>query len=435
MTIYKVVNTHLPYNITGVTMTSLLSLLVVILAITGMSNPLSHSDGDSSIDDVIANLTAAINQLLTRSSRSSCPPCKDGSNPTSPIQLVVSQQLLSNSPTKCNKMIKELTETIATNISRLETRLYNEGIIKILEIVNDLNRSMAKIEDNVDDIKEYVNILQDIHENTTTKKCPPPSLSLPRSCEEIKSRCPDCPSDYYIIADNHDIARQVYCYMEELCNSTAGWMRVAYLNMTDSNEKCPDEFRLYNENGVRACGRPVSSGGSCVGITFPSGNIEYSQVCGKVIGYQVGWTDGAAHTNSSINSHYSDGISLTHGNPRSHIWTFMSGTTDNYLYSNCPCGSKYPRAPPLFVGSDYYCESGMQSQDDPIFGKFYPNDPLWDGHQCGNIETACCQRTGIPWFNKKFSYSTTDYIEMRICLSEGTSDEDCRVGHYEIYVK
>ena len=225
---------------------------------------------------------------------------------------------------------------------------------------------MVKIEDNVDDIKEYVNILQDIHENTTTKKCPPPSLSLPRSCEEIKSRCPDCPSDYYIMADNHGIAHQVYCYMEELCNSTAGWMRVAYLNMTDNCEKCPDEFRLYSENGVRACGRPVSSGGSCAGITFPSGNIEYSQICGKVIGYQVGFPDGAYPSTSSINSHYCDGISLTHGNPRRHIWTF---TTDNYLYSRCPCSMSDPRTPPSFVGSDYYCESG--SPNYPVVGKFY----------------------------------------------------------------
>ena len=46
-------------------MTSFISLLVVILAITSMSNPLSHSDGDSSTDNIIANLTAAINQLLT----------------------------------------------------------------------------------------------------------------------------------------------------------------------------------------------------------------------------------------------------------------------------------------------------------------------------------------------------------------------------------
>ena len=414
-------------------MTSLLSLLVVILAITGMSNPLSHSDGDSNIDDAIANLTAAINQLLTRSSLSSCPPCEDGSNPTSPIQLVVSQQLLSNSPTKCNKMIKELTETIVANMSRLETRLYNEGITKIFEVVSNLNRSMVRLEGNVDDIKEDINILKDIHENTTTEKCPPPSLLLPRSCEDIKRRCPDCPSDYYNIANNHSIPRQVYCYMEELCNSTGGWMRVAYLNMTDSSEKCPDGFRLYSENGVRACGRPVSSGGSCVGKAFPLGNIEYSQVCGKVIGYQVGWTDGAHHTTSSINSHYSDGISLTHGNPRSHIWTFMAGSFDNHSHSSCPCGSIDPKTPPSFVGSDYYCESGCPSY--PVFGKFYPNDPLWDGHQCGSIETACCQRTGIPWFYKKLNYSTTDYIEMRICLDEGTSDEDCPVAHYEIYVK
>ena len=205
-------------------MTSLLSLLVVILAITGMSNPLSHSDGDSNIDDAIANLTAAINQLLTKSSLSSCPPCEDGSNPTSPIQLVVSQQLLSNSHTKCNKMIKELTETIVANISRLETRLYNEGITKIFEVVSNLNRSMVRIEGNVNDIKEDINTLKDIHENTTTIKCPPPSLLLPHSCEEIKRRCPYCLSGYYIVADNRSITHQVYCYMEELCNSTGGWM-------------------------------------------------------------------------------------------------------------------------------------------------------------------------------------------------------------------
>ena len=130
-----------------------------------------------------------------------------------------------------------------------------------------------------------------------------------------------------------------------------------------------------------------------------------------------------------------DGISFTHGNPRNHIWTFIVGTTDSYLYSLCPCGSMHPRPPPSFVGSDYYCESGMQSYNKPIVGKFYTNDPLCDGHQCGSIETACCQNTSILWFLKKFSYSTTDDIEMRICLSEATSDEDCPVAQYEIYVK
>ena len=412
-------------------MTSLLSLLVVILAITGMSNPLSHSDGDSSIDDAIANLTAAINQLLTKSSRSSCPPCEDGSNPTSPIQLVVSQQLLSNSPTKCNKMIKELTETIVANISRLETRLYNEGIIKILEIVNDLNRSMARLEDNIYDIKEDINTLKDIHENTTTEKCPSPSLLLPHSCEEIKKRCLDCPSDYYIIADNHSIARHVYCYMEELCNSTGGWMRVAYLNMTDSSEKCPDGFRLYSENGVRACGRPVSSGSSCAGITFSLGNIEYSQICGKIIGYQFGSPDGPV--GNDINGYYIDGISLTHGSPRKHIWSFISGPFENHHASFCPCGTVGQWSAPSFIGTDYYCESG-----NPKIGwdtKLYTNDLLWDGQGCGYKEGPCCNRSNLPWFHKPLGYFTTDSIEMRLCCDGDTNEEDVPFNLVEIYVK
>ena len=36
-------------------------------------------------------------------------------------------------------------------------------------------------------------------------------------------------------------------------DATEGWMRVAYLNMADSSEKCLDGFRLYSENGVQAC--------------------------------------------------------------------------------------------------------------------------------------------------------------------------------------
>ena len=153
-------------------------------------------------------------------------------------------------------------------------------------------------------------------------------------------------------------------------------MRVAYLNMTDSSEKCPDEFSLYSENGVRACDQPVSSEGSCVGIAFPSGNIEYSQVCGKVIGYQVGWPDAAYYSNKkNIDSNYVDGILLTHGSPRSHIWTFIVGAHENDKWSHCPCASKDSRNPPPFVGNDYYCESGCPTSP-PVVGKFYTNDPL-----------------------------------------------------------
>ena len=54
--------------------------------------------------------------------------------------------------------------------------------------------------------------------------------------------------------------------MEELCDSGGGWIRLAYLDMTDATENCPSGFRLYQSEGVRACGRATSSVGSCVSV-------------------------------------------------------------------------------------------------------------------------------------------------------------------------
>ena len=67
--------------------------------------------------------------------------------------------------------------------------------------------------------------------------------------------------------------------------------------------------------------------------------------------------------------------------------------------------------------------------------KVYSDDSLWDGKGCGSIEVPCCNLPGLPWFHRSFSYTTTDYIEMRICCSSLHSDEDVPVSYYEIYVK
>ena len=116
------------------------------------------------------------------------------------------------------------------------------------------------------------------HANITDLYPPSPLL---HSCEEINTNWPDSPSDYYIIADTNGHPHHVYCQMESLCNSSGGWMRVAYLNMSDPTEECPPGFRLYNQNGIRACGRPVSAqAGYCQSVKFPSYSISYSQVCG-----------------------------------------------------------------------------------------------------------------------------------------------------------
>ena len=178
-----------------------------------------------------------------------------------------------------------------------------------------LNTKMNQIEAKLDRLMARANI---------TDLYPPSSLLY--SCEEIITNWPDSPSDYYIIADTNGHPRHVYCHMESLCNSSGGWMRVAYLNMSDPKEVCPPGFRLYEENGVRACGRPVSSpAGYCQSVKFPSYSISYSQVCGRVIGYQYGTPNAIEpYGGYNINAAYVDGISITCGNPRKHIWTFMA---------------------------------------------------------------------------------------------------------------
>ena len=58
---------------------------------------------------------------------------------------------------------------------------------------------------------------------------------------------------------------------------------------------------------------------------------------GRVVGYQYASSDAIDQTHgtgltshSDINSHYVDGISLTHGSPCQHIWTFMAGFSENF---------------------------------------------------------------------------------------------------------
>ena len=140
------------------------------------------------------------------------------------------------------------------------------------------------------------------------------------------------------------------------------WVRVAHLNMSDPSQQCPSAWREYNTSGIRACGRPVTSNGSCPSTTY-STNRQYNKVCGRVIGYQVASPDAfntEHQSDRSINGFYVDGVSITHGSPRNHIWSYVAGVHENLTNAEfvCPCSSQDARQPPSFVGDNYYCESG-----------------------------------------------------------------------------
>ena len=139
----------------------------------------------------------------------------------------------------------------------------------------------------------------------------------------------------------------------------------------------------------------------------------------------------------TIETHYVDGISLTHGkSPREHIWTFAAEVHKYVSFPNlvCPCTNTRtivePEVPP-FVGKDYFCDTANENCFQLIFFEY---DPLWDGAGCGQFNT-CCTFNSTPWFLKELSCPTTDPIEMRLCADQTRDDEDITFEKLELYVQ
>ena len=177
-----------------------------------------------------------------------------------------------------------------------------------------------------------------------------------------------------------------------------GWRRAAYLNMSDPTQTCPSAWELIT-TPRRTCARPSGAGFSpCYSAMFAIQGIQYSHVCGRIIGYQFGSIQAFFLENlnqlQTINERYVDGVSLTYyGSPRQHIWTFANAldeTSPNNDESRCSCtDSSRPNTAPSFVGNDYFCETGVPLGQQFNSVAFYADDPLWDGQGCGPTSTCC----------------------------------------------
>ena len=155
-----------------------------------------------------------------------------------------------------------------------------------------------------------------------------------------------------------------------------GWRRVAYVNRTEGNS-CPGTWLASTYSGKATCYRTTSTP-VCYSATFNTHEIPYNQVCGRVTGYQLGGTQGFHGNESSINSPYVDGVRVTHGSPRQHIWTFAAGyaeiTTTSIKYL-CPCSlnSITGARIPSFVGNNYFCDTGTVTYNGER--TIFPDDP------------------------------------------------------------
>ena len=263
------------------------------------------------------------------------------------------------------------------------------------------------------------------------------------SCEDIYNNNPETgdKNGYYPINNT----QWTFCNMTDIaaavadgriifsCAGVGGeWRRIVSINIS-AGDDCPTGWNNNSYNGVSYCRAPSDNGG-CYSTFFSTNRVSYQHVCGRARGYQKGAPDAFHDNDQPIDSHYVDGLSITHGNPRQHIWTYAVGLSDdeNNPTSNCPCAVIPGPAAPSFVDDNFYCESGAVGPLD--INAYYLSDPLWDGAGCSASNT-CCSNTNQPWFYHQLSEMTQNDIETRICRSDIFTDEGSLVDILEFYIQ
>ena len=247
------------------------------------------------------------------------------------------------------------------------------------------------------------------------------------SCKDLYDTL-DASSGYYWIGEIGSAVR-VYCNMSLTCgNLTGGWMRVANIDMTNTSQNCPSGLTLAS-SPKRVC--DINTYG-CVSNDFDIHGVQYSHICGRVIGYTKYVNYAFEFRSRGIDADYVSGVSLTHGlSPRQHIWTFAGALdeTSNGAESRykCPCVNPNLDPTPIipsFIGNDYFCDTAFETRWNtiPNINSIHVSDPLWDGEGCGPTNTCCYdpqREANPPWFVKTLSSPTSDDIEMRLCAPNG----------------
>ena len=279
----------------------------------------------------------------------------------------------------------------------------------------------STVSSDIQDLRNEIAELRAEVEGPTTQ--PPPTL--PPSIGTFENPANSCiaisilPSgNYWINTTSTSEPAQVYCEMDQTtCScttSTNGWMRIANLNMIDPEQDCPSGFSLIeimiSTETVRFCNKDSTG---CTSKMFPTHGVEYSHICGRIIGYRVGLADGFHENTGGIDTNYVDGVSLTYGSsPREHIWTFSSN-------------HESPHADQSFIGSDYFC------------GNPPNNGIMWsDSKGCmAGVSDDCCTRNNPPVFCRELNQPSSEDIEFRLCEDDLNESENIAFSFIQIYVR
>ena len=339
---------------------------------------------------------------------------------SSDLNISISNQL-SMSLDELELEVDQIQET------QLNTSKSLHMLFKELDLNTDqLNSSIETISGDIFAIKNKTQLLINYLQIGQSEENPSPSCAALRGLSS---------SGYYWVRTSNGSAVRVYCDMTRSCGGvTGGWVRVAYLDKTNSsqNGKCPSGFTEHTSFRVHTCRRDDTSAG-CSSLRFTTHELSYSKVCGRITALADGAPEGFMRTNSTgINGTYVDGVSLTHGAPRQHIWTFAATSNEANRMLSCSCNNSNTAGipPPEYVGNDYFCDTRFResaSDADLV---------LWQGTDCTS-SNACCSFNNPPWFYKQLPQPTTDDIEMRVCRDEdrGTINEDIYIQIAEVYIQ
>ncbi len=205
------------------------------------------------------------------------------------------------------------------------------------------------------------------------------------------------------------------------CNGMTGnWRRIAYLNAQDMrNFACPQWLQRRTDS--LSCRHNKTIDG-CTSVFYPTNNYSYTHICGRIRGSLSGSPDGFQYFGGkrrvgvTLEQNYVDGVSLTYGNPRNHIWTLTASVNFRQDTDKCVVCQ---RQKPDYVSSHYSCELVDSCQHSIC----YVNS-LWDGDQC----------VGNGTFYRQLSQPTREDIEMRVCRAQSRYDEDILITFVEIFV-
>ena len=420
-----------------VTITLVTIISLVCLAVLFSQTPSSQDESDfmSQLEQINKSLTS-IQDHITTLSREEMENNAAQSNNIQQLNTSIDMQLstLHNQTQQLsdsNTMLQQQLTTLHNQTQQLSdsNSMLQQQLTTLQNQTQQLSDSNTMLQQQLTTLHNQTQQLSDsntmLHQELDTALLAGQLSIYPAtSCAALP---PSSPSGYYWISNSNDSSTLVYCTMS--CGTLTGeWTRVAFLDMTNSSHQCPSGLMERNDSlNIRTCVRNEVSAG-CSSVELSTANIQYSDVCGRITAYQVGSPDDFRPSNY-INSAYVDGVSLTRGNHRQHIWSFAAAGRMDRICDDC---RNEPR--PGSVGSDFFCDTGNFLPSSTTFDTFYSANPLWDGVGC-TADNECCPTDNPPYFLKTLPQSTTDDIEMRVCRNEGRDNEDIAIETVEIYVQ